>query len=100
MIDRNYKKKLKSLLIHLKTDIKIRYQNKRGSELVLDYVQLMYYKCHKINFNLDESYIDYPDWVKNRKTTINPINKKDNKCFQFAVTDASNYEEIKKIHKE
>ena len=87
-------------MIHLKTDIKIRYQNKRGSELVLDYVQFMYYKCHKINFNGDGSYIDYPDWVKNRKTTINPINKKDNKCFQFAVIDASNYEEIQKIHKE
>ena len=30
---------------------------------------------------------------------INPINKKD-KCFQYAVTVALNYEEIKKIHKE
>ena len=32
----------------------------------------------------------------NRKTTINPINKKDNKCFQYAVTVALNYEGIKK----
>ena len=28
--------------------------------------------------------------------TINPINKKDNKCFQYTVTVALNYEEIKK----
>ena len=27
---------------------------------------------------------------------INPINKKDNKCFQYAVTVALNHEEIEK----
>ena len=27
---------------------------------------------------------------------MNPISKKDNKCFQYAVTVALNYEEIKK----
>ena len=36
----------------------------------------------------------YPDWIKNKKTTVNHINKKDNKCFQDAVTFALNYEEI------
>ena len=34
-------------------------------------------------------YIDSPDWVKNKKTTINSINKTDNKCFEYAVTVAS-----------
>ena len=33
---------------------------------------------------------------KNKKATINHINKKDNKCFQYAVAVALNYEEIKK----
>ena len=33
---------------------------------------------------------------KNRKPTISPINKKDTKCFQYAVTVALNHEEIKK----
>ena len=32
---------------------------------------------------------------KKRKKTINPINKKDNKCFQQVVTVALNHEEIK-----
>ena len=32
---------------------------------------------------------------KNKKATINPINKKD-KCFQYAVTVVLNHEEIKK----
>ena len=44
---------------------KNRYQNNlesmNGSELLFDYVQLLYYKCHKINQNSGESYIDSPD---------------------------------------
>ena len=32
--------------------------------------------------------------IKNKKATINPINKKDNKCFQYVVTVALNHEEI------
>ena len=31
-----------------------------------------------------------------KKATINPINKKDNKSFQYAVTVALNHEEIRK----
>ena len=49
-----------------------------------------------INLSGGGSYIDPPDWIKNKKATINPINKKDNKCFQYAITVALNYEEIKK----
>ena len=33
---------------------------------------------------------------KNKKATINPINKKDNKCFQYAATIALNHEQIEK----
>ena len=63
----------------------------KGSEFVFDYVQLLYYKCHKVNANRFGSYIDSPNWIKNKKATINPINKKDNKCFQYTVTVALNY---------
>ena len=45
--------------------------------------------------NRGGSYVDFPDWIK-KKATINPINKKDNKCFQYAVTVTLNHEEIKK----
>ena len=34
--------------------------------------------------------------MKNKKPTINPINRKDNKCFQYAVTVALNHKEPKK----
>ena len=79
--------------------LKNRYQNDlqsmRGSEFVFTYVQVLYYKCYKINFNCGGSYIDSPYWIKNKKTIINPIDQKD-KCFQYSVTVALNYEEIKK----
>ena len=68
----------------------------KGSEFVFNYVQLLYYKFHKINPNRGGSYMDSPDWVKNKKATINPINKIDNKCFQYTVTVALNHVEIKK----
>ena len=40
---------------------KNRYHNNlksmKGSEFVFDYVQLLYYKCHKLNLNCGRSYI-------------------------------------------
>ena len=53
----------------------------KRKEFVHDYVQLLYYKCRKVNSNRGGSHIDSPDWIKNKKATISPINKKDNKCF-------------------
>ena len=50
----------------------------KGSEFGFHYVHLLYYKCHEIYPNCDGSYIDSPDWIKNKKVTINQINKKDN----------------------
>ena len=80
--------------------VKNRYHNNlesvEASNFVFDYVHLFYYKCHIINTNRGGSYIDSPDWTKSKKATLIPINKKDNKCFQFIVTVALNHEEIKK----
>ena len=68
----------------------------RSSDFIFDCVHLLYYKCHKINPNCDRSNLNSPEWTKNKKTTINPIMKKDNKCFQCPVTVSLNHEEIKK----
>ena len=63
----------------------------KGSEFIFNCLQLLYYKCHNIHRG---SYIDSPDCIKNKKATINPINKKD-KCFQYAIAVALNHQEIK-----
>ena len=39
----------------------------KGSEFVFDYVHLLYYKCHNTNPNCGVSYIDSPDWIKERR---------------------------------
>ena len=87
---------IKKLFNSVKNIFQNNLQSMRVSAFVLDYVQLLYYKCHKINLNCGGSYIDSPDWIKNKKTTINRIKKKINKCFQYVVTVALDYEEIKK----
>ena len=68
----------------------------KGSEFVFGYVNLWYYKCHKINPNRGWSCIDSRDGIKSKKALINSINKKDNKSFQYAVTSVLNHEEIGK----
>ena len=67
----------------------------KGSDFIFDSVQLLYYKCHKINFNPGGSYVDSPDWIKKKKVTINPKND-DDKCSLYATTITLNFEEIKK----
>ena len=54
----------------------------------------MYYKCHKLNHNHGGSCIDSPDWIKNKET--NSVNKKGNKCIQYAGTVVLSHKEIKK----
>ena len=53
-------------------------------------------KYPRTNINRGGSYIDSPGWIRNKEATINPINKKDNKCFLYVVTVALNYKKIKK----
>ena len=61
--------------------------------LFFDAIQLLCHKCHRINCKRGGSYIYSADWTKKKKTTINLKNKYD-KCFQYAITVALNYEEI------
>ena len=49
----------------------------RSSEFAINYFQLLYYKCHKINLNCGGSYTDSPDWIK--------IKKNNNKFHQLKI---------------
>ena len=62
----------------------------KGSEFIFESVDLLYYSLHKISLNRGGSYIDSPDWIKNKKATINPQNK-DNEYFKYAITVALNH---------
>ena len=65
----------------------------RGSEFEFDGVNLLYYDFNKISLNRGGSYIDSPEWIKNKKSIINPKNN-DYKCFQYAVTVSLNHDKI------
>ena len=52
--------------------LRLKYQDNlntsmRGSDFIFDSVQLMYYKCHKVNYKRGGSYIDSPNRIKNKK---------------------------------
>ena len=58
----------------------------KKSNLTYDRVRVFYYKLHKISINRSGgSYIDSPDWIKNKKAAINPKNMNDDKCMQYAI---------------
>ena len=59
---------IKKLFDLLKNGYQNNLQSMRGSEFVFDYVQLLYYKCHRINFNCVGSYTDSPNWIKKQKS--------------------------------
>ena len=56
-------------------------ESMRGSKFIRDSVDLLYYHPQKIGLKRGGSYIDSPEWLKNKKATINPKNNDDN-CFQ------------------
>ena len=47
----------------------------------------MDYDLNKVKLSRGRSYIDSPEWLKNKKAIINPKNN-DDKCFQYALTVA------------
>ena len=93
---------LKMLLIHFLIQFYENFQriqetsNERGSRFVPDSVEISEYEFHKIDIIRAESYIISPDWIVNKKATINPKNEKDNKCSQWSIIVGLNYNTIKK----
>ena len=84
---------IKKLLDSLKNTYQYNLKPMRNSESFFSYFQLLYFhKCHKINLNWGGSYVDSPDWTKNKKGTINLINKKK----VNSVTMKLNHKEIRK----
>ena len=67
----------------------------RGSDFAFDGVNFLHYDFNKIRISRGGSYIDFPKWLKNKKSTMNRKNY-DYKCFQYAITLALNLDKINK----
>ena len=94
--DEVIKKLFESLLQNYQKNLE---EPMRISKFVSDSIDLLYYHLQKISLKRDRFYIDSPEWLKNKKATINPKNNDDN-CFQYALTVALNHQNIGKTLKE
>ena len=70
-------------------------ESKRGSKLARDSIDSLYCHLQKVSLKRGGSYIDSPEWLKNKKATVNPKNNDDN-CFQYALTVVLNHQNIEK----
>ena len=68
----------------------------KGSEFIFENVDLLYYYFHRIDIIRSGSYIKTPEWLKNKKATINPKNMNNDNCFQYSISVALNHKDIGK----
>ena len=64
---------------------------RNGTNFIFDSVDLLTVRIHKINLKTRKWYIKSPDWIFNKRATIN-LKNKDNKCFQYAIAVALNHQ--------
>ena len=84
------KRLLKSFLTNYQNEEKIL---RHGNNFVFESVDLLSCHIHKTNLKRGKSYIKAPEWILNKRATINPKNN-DNKCFQYSITAALNHQNI------
>ena len=53
----------------------------------------MSYHIHKTSLKTGNSHIKSPEWILNKRATINPKND-DNKCFEYSIVIALQHQEI------
>ena len=68
----------------------------KGNDIVFESVELMDYKLHKVRLTRGGSYIESSERLVNNRGTINPKNENDDKCLQYSITSALNYNKITK----
>ena len=64
-----------------------------GSDFKFESVELLNCHLYKISLRRGKSYIKSPEWLKNKRATINSKNDDDD-CFQYAATVALNHQNI------
>ena len=68
----------------------------KGSGYIFDKADLLAYHLHKISLNRGSSYIHSPEWLKNKRATINPKNTRDSECFNYAIIAVLHHQEIER----
>ena len=71
----------------------------RESRFIFDGIDTLYYDLNKVSLSRGGSNIDSPEWIKNKKATIN-LKNNDDKCFQYALAVTLIMNKLKRILKE
>ena len=66
----------------------------KGSDFAFESVELMDYKLHKVRLRRGRSYVKSPEWLVNKKATINPENKNYDEWLGWSTISALNYNKI------
>ena len=67
---------------------------RNGSNFVFESVDLLSYHIHKTSLKRGKSYMKSPEWIVNKRPTINLKNKGDDKCFQYSIIVALHHQDI------
>ena len=65
-----------------------------GNDFNFESIELLQCSLHKIKLKRGGSYIDSPEWLRNKLATINSKSYDDNNCFQYAITITLNHQNI------
>ena len=61
----------------------------RGSSFPFDHIDF-----HRVTLNRGSSYIKSPEWLLNKRVTINPKNVGDDSCFTYATIAVLNHHDV------
>ena len=81
--DEIIKELFKSLLQRYQENLQ---EKMKGSDFAFDGVNYLYYDLSKISISKGGSYIDFPKWLKDKKSTINLIEEYNWKDTDFPST--------------
>ena len=70
-----------------------RQEKMGGSDFVFNGINYFYYDFNKITISKSGSYIESPESLKDKKSTVNQKNN-DCKCFQYATALALNFDKV------
>ena len=66
----------------------------KGSNYIFDHVNSLEHHFHKVTLSRGSSYIPSPEWILHKKSTLDPKNTDDNRCFLYAIVIALNHQNI------
>ena len=83
---------IRRVIVHIKGQT----ENSKFPEsgFTLDKIIHLYINFHKLALTRGSSYIELPEWIRNKKAVINSQNK-DEECFKWALIEALHHEDIK-----